>query len=194
MRRLLAAACVLAVAFTAGVIAPASLADDDQPPAPPETGTTITGPESDIGDFLLDDIARYRKETWRWERLMRKPLTHTAHSAESSNEADHRRWVLAKWKRKAALRKRQAHQPPRLNAWRCINHFEGSWTDPNAPYYGGLQMDLQFQRQYAPELLRKKGTADRWTPIEQIWVAERAYRSGRGFTPWPNTARFCGLL
>ena len=34
--------------------------------------------------------------------------------------------------------------------------------------------------------------ADHWTPIEQMWVAERAYRSGRGFYPWPNTARYCG--
>jgi hypothetical protein len=25
-------------------------------------------------------------------------------------------------------------------------------------------------------------------------VAERAYRSGRGFYPWPNTARACGLI
>ncbi len=46
----------------------------------------------------------------------------------------------------------------------------------------------------APELLRRKGTADRWTPVEQMWVAERAHRSGRGFYPWPNTARYCGLI
>jgi hypothetical protein len=25
-------------------------------------------------------------------------------------------------------------------------------------------------------------------------VAERAYRSGRGFYPWPNSARACGLI
>ena len=55
-------------------------------------------------------------------------------------------------------------------------------------------MDLSFQRQYGFVLLRTKGTADHWTPLEQIWVAERAHRSGRGFTPWPNTARSCGLF
>jgi hypothetical protein len=195
MRRLLAAACVLAVAFTAGVIAPASLAEDEPQLAPTETtATTLTSTESDIGDFLLDDIDRFRKETWRWERLMRKPLSHTSHSAERSNEAELRRWVLRMWRHKAALRKRQARHPPRLGAWLCIHRFEGPWTDPNAPYYGGLQMDLQFQRTYAPELLRSKGTADKWSAIEQIWVAERAHSSGRGFTPWPNTARYCGLL
>jgi hypothetical protein len=192
MQRLLAAACVLAVALTAGVIAPASLAEDDQQPTPPIT--TSTAPESDIGEFLLDEIAAVRRETWRWERLMREPLSHTSRSAERSNDANHRRWVLKMWNRKAAQRKQQAQHPPRLASWLCINRFEGPWSDPNAPYYGGLQMDLQFQRTYAPELLRQKGTADKWTAIEQIWVAERAYRAGRGFTPWSSTARYCGLL
>jgi len=32
------------------------------------------------------------------------------------------------------------------------------------------------------------------SPLEQMWVAERAYRNGRGFYPWPNTARYCGLI
>jgi hypothetical protein len=190
MRRLLTAACVLAVAFTAGVNASASLADDDPQPA---RATTVAA-QSHIGNYLLDDIARYRKATWRWERLMRKPYSHTSRSAERSNDPLLRRSVLTMWKQKAGLRRRQAHNPPRLGAWLCINRFEAHWNDPNAPYYGGLQMDISFQRTYAPDLLRKKGTADRWTPIEQIWVAERAYRAGRGFTPWPNTARFCGLL
>jgi hypothetical protein len=54
-------------------------------------------------------------------------------------------------------------------------------------------MDIAFQRSWGAELLRRKGTANRWLPIEQIWVAERAYRSGLGFGPWPNTARYCGL-
>ena len=55
-------------------------------------------------------------------------------------------------------------------------------------------MDLSFQRRYGAYLLRRKGTADKWSPIEQMWVAERAHRSGRGFYPWPRTARYCGLL
>ena len=49
-------------------------------------------------------------------------------------------------------------------------------------------------RTYGGDLLRRKGTADKWTPVEQMWVAERAYRAGRGFYPWPNTARYCGLI
>ena len=42
-------------------------------------------------------------------------------------------------------------------------------------------------------LLARKGTADRWSPLEQMWVAEHAYKT-RGFYPWPNTARYCGLI
>ncbi len=48
-------------------------------------------------------------------------------------------------------------------------------------------------RRYGRYLLRTKGTANHWTPLEQIWVAERAYRSGRGFSPWPNAGAACGL-
>ena len=54
--------------------------------------------------------------------------------------------------------------------------------------------DVSFQLHYGRRLYRLKGTADHWTPLEQIWVAEKARRSGRGFSPWPNTARLCGAL
>ena len=76
----------------------------------------------------------------------------------------------------------------------CIHRYEGAWADDGAPYYGGLQMDLGFQRRYGSSLLARKGPAGNWTPIEQMWVAERARRSGRGYWPWPNAARICGLL
>ena len=67
-------------------------------------------------------------------------------------------------------------------------------TNTGNGYFGGLQMDLGFQRSYGRPLLRLKGTADRWTAREQIWVADRAYRAGRGFYPWPRSARACGLI
>jgi hypothetical protein len=55
-------------------------------------------------------------------------------------------------------------------------------------------MDRGFMAGYAPGYLLRRGYADRWSPLEQMWVAERAYRSGRGFYAWPNTARYCGLI
>ena len=80
------------------------------------------------------------------------------------------------------------------SAFQCIHAHEGAWyANTGNGYYGGLQMDIDFQRAYGAELLRSKGTADNWTPAEQISVAIVAHAS-RGFQPWPNTARMCGLL
>jgi hypothetical protein len=75
----------------------------------------------------------------------------------------------------------------------CIHSFEGAWDDPDAPYWGGLQMDREFMASYGPEFVRAWGTADHWPVSVQIAVAIRAYLSGRGFHPWPNTSRACGL-
>ena len=99
-----------------------------------------------------------------------------------------------KWRRFASRARRRAQNPPYKSAWLCIHRYEASWHDGGAPYYGGLQMDISFQLHYGRRLYRLKGTADHWTPLEQIWVAEKARRSGRGFSPWPSTARLCGAL
>jgi hypothetical protein len=144
-------------------------------------------------DFLLADIAQYRRETWRWQRLM--GVRRSRATAVRVHRSPHyRRWVRNLWRRRAVLHRRKAHRPPHHNAWTCIQRYEGRWNDPHAPYYGGLQMDISFQRRYGSDLLRRKGTADKWSPVEQMWVAERALRAGRGFYPWPNTARHCGLI
>lgn len=132
-------------------------------------------------------IRRYRNNAWRWQALMGKPR---ARHAVWPNTAH----TMRTWRRTARRAYIAYVHPPHKSAWLCIHRFEGSWTDPNPPYYGGLQMDLQFQRTYGAELLRRKGTADHWTPLEQMWVAERAHRSGRGYWPWPSTARACGLI
>jgi hypothetical protein len=142
---------------------------------------------------LLRHIVSRRDETWRWQRLMLQPRTPFGNSAHRVESVGYRRWVLGLWHRRARAAKRQALNPPHKAQWLCIHRYEGSWTDPGAPYYGGLQMDVGFQKAYGPVLYRAKGTADHWTPLEQMWVAERAYRT-RGFWPWPNTARYCGLL
>jgi hypothetical protein len=80
-----------------------------------------------------------------------------------------------------------------VSSFLCIHEREGSWTDPNAPYWGGLQMDEDFMETYGGTLYKTKGHADNWTPAEQIAVAIIAHGT-RGFGPWPNTARACGLL
>jgi hypothetical protein len=144
---------------------------------------------------LRGEIVAYRRVTWHWERVM--GLRRTAVSSSERRVADlaYRRWVRNLWKLRAVAVKRRARRPPHVASWRCIHRFEASWhANTGNGYYGGLQMDLGFQRRYGAFLLRTKGTADRWSPLEQMWVAERAHRSARGFWPWPNTARYCGLV
>jgi hypothetical protein len=142
---------------------------------------------------LLDQITTHRNETWRWQKLMQRPRTRYAGSAVHVRSLAYSQWVRDLWWKRAQRAKTQALNPPHRREWLCIHHYEGAWDDPNAPYYGGLQMDQTFQAMYGARLLRAKGTADHWTPLEQMWVAERAYKT-RGFWPWPNTARACGLI
>ena len=148
---------------------------------------------------VLAQVNDFRAETWRLQRLMGKPRTATSFSERTTRSDAYRLWVRDLWRKRLVRTKRQAANPPHRSQWLCIHRHErhpaqGWATRTGNGYYGGLQMDIAFQRAYGPELLRAKGTADRWSAIEQMWVAERAYRSGRGFHPWPNTARYCGLI
>lgn len=91
-----------------------------------------------------------------------------------------------------------------LAAWLCIKAHEGDWEDGGDPYWGGLQADRTFMRTYGADMLRKygeprgrvgaNGWSNAWTPREQMVMAERARASGRGFYPWPTSARICGLI
>jgi hypothetical protein len=147
---------------------------------------------SDAG--LARQIHHYRRATWRWQSVMGVGRTPATRAAVNDPSHRYKVWVRNLWKHRAKRAHRRAAHPPHLAGWLCIHRHEGAWSDSGAPYYGGLQMDLGFQRAYGARLLRMKGTADNWTPLEQMWVAEQAHRSGRGYYPWPNTARYCGLI
>jgi len=93
----------------------------------------------------------------------------------------------------------QARRPLRLRlerfeAWVCIHRHEAAWNDRGDPYWGRCRWIADHAR-LRPRHIRRHhgGLADTWTPAEQIVVAERAY-STRGFAPWPQTARSCGLV
>ena len=174
-RSLVPLACVVALALPAGsALARGSRADHVR---------------------VLRKIAYYRTTTWRLENLTLLRRTGSSGAAWRRRDYGFRLYVLHGWRRRAGLIWRRAVRPPNEAAWECIHRGEGGWYENSGNgYYGGLQMDLEFQRTYAPAFLLRKGTADHWTRLEQMWVAERARRSGRGFYPWPNTARACGLL
>ncbi|MBJ7456057.1 MAG: transglycosylase family protein [Thermoleophilia bacterium] len=106
------------------------------------------------------------------------------------------RWLGDRTERLRADERPLSERVPNYDAWMCIAEHESHRTwdiSTGNGYYGGLQMDRQFQQTYDPGLYRTKGTADNWTAEEQMRTAERA-RATRGFHPWPNTARMCGLL
>jgi hypothetical protein len=93
----------------------------------------------------------------------------------------------------------------------CIHHYEGAWNDATGNgFWGGLQMDRSFQQSYGYKTVTVKlygrvikrikvrftdlwGTADHWPIKAQLDAGVNAYRS-RGWYPWPNTARYCGLM
>jgi hypothetical protein len=183
---ILACVCTLTGAF-------AARADPEPPPESPpqpQPSTRAAPPEPDLaGRQLARLIDRYRRRVWHWQRVMGHPITRRLEHPPR-RLAGH----VSVWRRVAKRTWARAKNPPHKSAWLCIHRLEAAWNDPSPPYYGGLQMDLGFQQRYAFYLLRSKGTANRWSPLEQMWVAERAFRSGRGFYPWPNTAHSCGLL
>jgi hypothetical protein len=145
--------------------------------------------------WILRDIAEFRATTWNYQRTMGVRTTPYTNSAERARSITYKLWVRELWHNRAIHARHRFHKgPPHEWQWLCIHHYEGRWNDRGDPYWGGLQMDRAFMRMYGAHLLKRKGTADRWTPLEQMWVAEKAYRSGRGFYPWPNTARSCGLI
>ena len=129
---------------------------------------------------------RLRAATWRWQAVMGRRRSRLVAPLDSQK-------ALGFWRREARHVRWLASHPPHRRGWLCIHRFEGGWGDSGDPYWGGLQMDRGFMRAYAPRFLLRRGWADRWSPLEQMWVAEHAHH-GRGYSPWPNTARSCGLL
>src|SRR5438046_2404460 len=146
----LACACVLVALACAATLR----ADPGPNPPTTTTGTTTTSVEAPAPDLDLIErlIQRQRQEAWRWERIMGLRLTHTLPKAPAD---PHLR--AAAWHRLALTLRRRAQKVPHRAAWLCIHRFEGSWTDPSPPYYGGLQMDLQFQRRYGGNLPTREG-------------------------------------
>jgi hypothetical protein len=143
-------------------------------------------------------LAYSRQLALNLRRIYPGKVTRTFASATgSTGGATLRLWQQRSASAAAAVAKhRLLELSDRLNdSFMCIHGYEGSWTaNTGNGYYGGLQMDLTFQAHYGAEFVRLWGTADRWPVWAQLQAAVRAYQSGRGFYPWPNTARACGLI
>jgi hypothetical protein len=193
-RFLTASAALLALVAAAGT---ALGADAAQTAKTAQTGSTKNGTQQTIGREALAyygrEISRFERETWHWQRVIGARLTPAPARTLSNLTPSAVQRTAAAWRLRLADVHENALHPPHLRQLLCIHRYEGSWTDTGEPYYGGLQMDRSFQQSYGRWLYATKGTADHWSPIEQIWTAEKALKS-RGYWPWPNTARWCGLI
>jgi hypothetical protein len=154
------------------------------------TSTATAASKLEARQHRIDNMIT---KTWYRQKVMGAPLTKTNRSYRRSPSTAYVGWVERYWQGVSRRILRTFQNPPHLSAFLCIHRYEGSWQDTGSPFWGGLQMNSDFQAAYGGWLLHLKGTADHWTPLEQIWTAEKAVAS-RGFWPWPNTARYCGLL
>jgi hypothetical protein len=166
---------------------------------------------------LRRQIDENRKVTWRWQDTVLTARTPSRFKERQVTGIAYLRWLHKLWAQRRQAAIRRAKYPPHLMLWLCIKsgirggrwdwlvhrrggvkvgEGEASWFDDESPYWGGLQMGRWFQETYGGELYHRLGTANRWQPIQQIWVAERAFRS-EGYSvrwllgQWPNTAPPC---
>jgi hypothetical protein len=147
-------------------------------------------------------IVYHRELAWALQKVYPRHTTRGSESFRTTQSAGYRRWVLRLWQRRAAdaalavsthVQPRPANDPLTA-AFMCIHRYEGPWnSNTGNGYYGGLQMDWSFMRLHGADFLARWGTADHWPVWAQIEAAARAHRSGREFSPWPNTARYCAL-
>lgn len=157
-------------------------------------------PSPTLHAALFARVSYSRRLTLRLRSIYPGHVTRSFASAKADTGSE----TLRLWQRRSAFAALAVAQheadgaviPAWLSdAFQCIHRFEGSWSSNTGNgYYGGLQMDLAFQGLYGAEYVNRWGTADNWPVWAQLRAAARGYQSGRGFTPWPNTARFCGLL
>lgn len=131
-------------------------------------------------------IPDYRRNVKVWRRAMGEPSRSRALRPSGSLEVRYQRW------RKLAIATyRHYSHPPHLRQFLCIHSYEGSWTDTGAPYYGGIQFGYNEWRRFGMPYTGD-AYANEAAPLEQIWAGERYWQLS-GFSPWPNTARACGL-
>lgn len=89
----------------------------------------------------------------------------------------------------------------RSSGARCIARHEGWWTSNTGNgYYGRFQANQDFAHAYGRHYGKRVSYVRFWDGMPHLWprwaqihMARHGWKA-RGFTPWPTTARICGLL
>lgn len=189
MLRKLIALCVIVISFGATTTAQAN--------------KSRTEPVKIACPKIVNGVEFYRNAAWHWQDKLGQTRTRSNFNPNHVKSCLYAVWVAHQWKARATklrrsytkmLAERRAEFQSLYNKWACIHRYEGAWnSNTGNGYYGGLQMDYGFMQTYGPEFLARWGTANNWPVWAQLKTAERAYAT-RGYGPWPNTARACGLL
>lgn len=130
------------------------------------------------------------EQAWYAHALARQPRVYHGFAERSTTTYAQRvaslsQWRWIHWQARAAFNRA-------TRGLQCIHIYEGSWRDPDEPYWGGLQMDRSFMQTYGAAAYRAWGTADHWPVRWQLRVGLAGVRS-RGYSPWPVTRHMCGL-
>lgn len=150
-------------------------------------------------------IQQARERVWKCQESLGLPRSPVSKSKPVGPL--YRLWVLNKWVGLGdgvchAVRQLQSVNYTEIRearAWArspgpaCVSSKEGGVTSNTGNgYYGKWQADPSFQRAYGPEYVARWGYAHNWPAYAQDVMAYRGWKS-RGWGPWPNTSRMCGL-
>ena len=165
-------------------------------------GTGSTGPGLWSGRQMVN-VVRGEHIQASYRRCLDEITVYRWHDVNAI-PADRVRAVLRTWvNRLADVRSRKdpravcwrSHLWAESSAGRCVSSKEGGLTSlsPGGTYAGKWQMDTGFERTYGGWYAYRWGRAYSWPEWAQDVAAYRGY-TARGWSPWPSTARSCGLL
>ena len=101
--------------------------------------------------------------------------------------------VLKQWRRRA-IRAGEGAQPAARAPLALPPAARGPWRDAHDPYWGGLSDGPTLSCSTTPRAISsRRGWANTWSPVEQMWVAEQAHRAG-GASTLAQHRPVCGLL
>lgn len=148
---------------------------------------------------LKRKINTHRNSTWAWQDEALFHRTPTVFSERRAISIRYLNWTAKLWIKREVRARQHAQNPPHKAQWLCLHRHESidwyrhgtTWDGRASKYYGGLQFSQSTWIRNGG--LRVASRADFATPLQQMWVAENAWKESRGsFSQW-STANTCGL-
>ena len=154
----------------------------------------ITPPASAAPAPILAKIHKHVKQTNKIRES--KGYDRLRYRYRPERHPERRGFYLRWWQRQHRRAISLERHYPWTQAWyqaaMCVHQGEGAWnSNTGNGFYGGMQFD------YTTWLSNGGGRFAEYahlaSPLEQLTVTWWTWQR-RGWYPWPNTARACGLL